>query len=73
MEKADDSALGAVAVPAEAATPTAKRLTIQIDGLRQGNLQLGADRGRDLRVAAVRASVFFDRALRRRFGRGGGK
>lgn len=45
------AALGAVAVPAEAATPDAKpqarRLTIQIDQLRQGNVMLGADRGRD--------------------------
>lgn len=41
------AALGAVAVPAEAAAPMARRLTIQIDGLRQGSLQHGADRGRD--------------------------
>lgn len=45
------AALGAVAVPAEAATadtkPQARRLTIQIEQLRQGHLTLGADRGRD--------------------------
>jgi hypothetical protein len=40
------AALGAIAVPAEAATPSARRLTVQIDGLRQGHLQQGADRGR---------------------------
>jgi hypothetical protein len=45
------AALGTLAVPAEAATadaqPTTRRLTIQIDQLRQGHLTAGVDRGRD--------------------------
>ncbi len=41
------AALGAAVVPAEAATLTAQRLKIHIDGLRQGHLQRGADRGCD--------------------------
>jgi hypothetical protein len=41
------AALGAAALPAEAATPVARRLTLQIDGLRQGSLQPGVERGRD--------------------------
>jgi hypothetical protein len=51
------AALGAMAVPAEAATPTDRRLTIQIDGLRQGNLQLGADRGRDRLAQSLTLSL----------------
>lgn len=51
------AALGAVAVPVEAATPTARRLTIQIDGLRQGNLQHGADRGRDRLAQSLSLSM----------------
>ncbi len=41
------AAIGSFSTPANAAPATARRLTLQIDGLRQGATQLGADRGRE--------------------------
>lgn len=41
------AALGAFSAVADAAPPTARRLTLTIDGLREGALQHGADRGRE--------------------------
>ncbi len=41
------AALGAAGAPADAASPAARRLTLTIDGLREGALQHGADRGRE--------------------------
>lgn len=41
------SALGAFSAIADAAPPAARRLTLTIDGLREGALQHGADRGRE--------------------------
>lgn len=55
------AALGALAVPAEAASPDgkpqARRLVIHIDQLRQGNVMLGADRGRDRLAQALSLSL----------------
>lgn len=41
------AALGAFSAIADAAPPAARRLTLTIDGLREGALQHGADRGRE--------------------------
>lgn len=49
--------LGVVCPPADAATPLARRLTVQIDGLRQGTTQQGADRGRERLAQQLTLSV----------------
>jgi hypothetical protein len=51
------AALGAVCVPADAATPATRRLTLQIDNLRQGAVQVGAERGRERLTQQLTLSV----------------